>query len=263
MPLLEMSFYECKYSYLATSKFYPLLGTLIQKIENKQLDAEKESDTSLCPIIDLFWNSVYNIFIKIFDKKEEEKAKISIYVTYFFHSIFNIAPCVKLEKIKVRFEDEAKPENLPQVSSLSLPAADLYKKMPLTFKHLIKFIKILCSKMNESINVCYLKILDEILASALNTDFLRDLLKSYEESSIPSEKDSLAFFNNVILKWISLGELDQPSITCISDIVFSLCSSVSEEEALAILDICCKVKSLSYLNLFHSFTYFSFQIEFF
>lgn len=248
MPLLEISFYEYKYSYLATSKFYPLLGSLIQKTESKQLDSEKKSDTSLSSIIDLFWNSIYSIFIKIFDKKEEEKAKISVYITYFFHSIFNIAPCVKLEKVKVRFDDETKPENSPQVSSLSLPAADLFKRMPLTFKHLIKFIKILCSKTDENINVCYLKILDEILASTLNADFLTELLKSYEESSNASEKESLTFFNNVILKWISLGELDQPSITCISDIVFSLCSSVSEEEALAILNICCKVKSSSYLN---------------
>lgn len=248
MPLLDISFYEYKYSYLATSKFYPLLGSLIQKTESKQLDSEKESDTSLSSIIDLFWNSIYSTFIKIFDKKEEEKAKISVYITYFFHSIFNIAPCVKLEKVKVRFDDETKPENSPQVSSLSLPAADLFKRMPLTFKHLIKFIKILCSKTDENINICYLKILDEILASTLNADFLTELLKSYEESSNASEKESLAFFNNVILKWISLGELDQSSITCISDIVFSLCSSVSEEEALAILNICCKVKSFSYLN---------------
>lgn len=241
IPLIEISFYKKHYSYLATSKFYPLLGSLVQKIEVKHLDADKESAAAFSSTVDLFWNNIYNIFVKMFDKKEEEKTQTSVYVTYFFHSMFNIAPCIKLEKVKVRFKDEVKTENMPQVSTPSLPAEHLYRKMPLSFKHLIKFIKILCIKTDENINICYLKMLDEILASTLNAEFLKNLLKSFEETSDLSEKESLTFFNKIILKWISVGQLDQSSVTCISDIVFSLCSTVSEEDALVILDICSKV----------------------
>lgn len=240
LPLVETSFYESKYSYLSTSKFYFLLGALIQKLEKKCLSEEKQISKAFINPLTLFWNSVYQIFCKSFDKKEE-KSKIYIYVTYFFHSIFTASPS-KLEKGKVRFEDESEPAHTTEVSPNFLSAIELHTEMPLTFSHIIKFIKILCNKIDENINSCYLKILDEILASTLSTEFLREILNSYKEESCNiSEKASLEFFNNFIFKWVSAKELDESSVTCISDILFCLCSSVSQDEALDMLNIACEV----------------------
>lgn len=211
-------------------------------MEDKCLRESEESAKPFAQIVNLFWNNMYNIFCKLFDKKPEEKLKISVNVTYFFHSIFSSSPIlIKSEKSKVRFKDDNEPESTSQMPSESFPPEYLYNKMPLTFKHIIKFIKTLCKETDESVNLCYLKTLDEILASTLSSLFLKDILRSYEQSSDANERASLTFFNKVILKWVSNAEFDRSSITCIADIVFSLCSSVSDDEALDMLNTCCKV----------------------
>lgn len=243
---MEISFYESRYSYLATSKLYPLLGSLVQKIEKKSSSADKEKNKAFSATLTLFWLEVFKVFCKIFDKKDKDKAQISVYATYFFHSIFSESSSVKAEKSKVRFEDEVTPSEVTQVSSDILPSRDMYKEMPISFMHVIQIIKVLCNKTDESVNLCYLKILDEILASTLNTEFLRDILRSFEDTTDVSERASVAFFRKIILKWISAGALDESSVTCISDIVFSLCSSVSEEEALAMLNTSCEVINASF-----------------
>lgn len=240
MPLVEISFYESKNSYLATSKLYSLLGSLVQKVENKCLKDGEISAKAFSQVLISFWDNTYSIFCKMFEKKDTEKVKSSIYIIYFFHSIFISSPH-KTEKSKVRFKDEKVEEDIyeepPQCSS----STNLNKEMPLTFMHIIRFIKILCSKIDENVNLCYLKVLDEIIASTLNEEFLKDILKSLDESCDTSKKTSLAFFNKIVLKWVSVANLDASTYICISDIIFSLCSSVSEDEALEMLNSCCKV----------------------
>ncbi|GBM96192.1 E3 ubiquitin-protein ligase listerin [Araneus ventricosus] len=253
IPMLKASFYDENNSHLATSKLYMLLGTLVRKLECLSCNENEKLSEDFKNIQNEFWEEVLPITLKLFSIEEKKKNSALIYISFFFCCILQPTEySVKQKKGAVRFKEEGEDEDKKQdevtteecslvvkiSNSESLVMASDKKSQ--SFSHILKFCKLLCDKIDANCEHSYLRLFEELLASAASSDFLMELIRITSESQT-FEKSALSFVQQIVLEWIKKIGGDMDCLLCVFNIIFIICSFVPEDEAKDILNCCCKL----------------------
>ncbi|KFM63260.1 E3 ubiquitin-protein ligase listerin, partial [Stegodyphus mimosarum] len=253
IPTVDSSFYDCESIHIAASKFYPLLGDLIKKTEQKIFSENEENSENYAKCLQVFWDNIINILCKIFEEKLKEKCRVSTYVAYFFNSMFSASAVIRNKKPKVRFEDEEKTdqsESSAKTASSKQTAVVVgtsFTRKNQSFQSVLRLYEILYSKINAECNICYLRIFEELVASTINKELFNEFLKTHVVPN-DDEEPSVIFCQEVILKWAFACEGDYTCLSTIVDIIFCICCCVTEEEAVKILNSCCEAKNIVLLE---------------
>uniref|UniRef100_A0A2L2Y589 E3 ubiquitin-protein ligase listerin n=1 Tax=Parasteatoda tepidariorum TaxID=114398 RepID=A0A2L2Y589_PARTP len=237
-----------KDAHLATSKLYPLVGSLICKVECKCFTT-KEVSECFSKAIEEFWEYLLPIFYEVLDSPlESSKSVHAMYLSYFFNSILvPTEALVKAEKPKVRFEDEvSEPEssnNSSIIRTMDPNSVILSNKKSQSFAHILKLSKYLCDQIGEKCDICYLNLLIEVLASVANGELLFELIM---QTTAQKQKD--VFYQDTIARWLEKTDNNLQKLNCIAELIFILCANSSEEEATKVWNSVCQVQNAALLQ---------------